>query len=334
MDRSIASAADSRRWSEIFGQRPEVPSWLISMILHAAILVALTLTLPLATRTGAAPERIADVGIVLKHQDGEGEYYETQGDAGQDPVTSATHQAAGISGLDAVLPTEAPVDPTTSLPEALNIIGTSAGGGGIPSAGGAADGPGGNTRSFGGEGQTSVFGVPGKGYKFAYVFDRSASMGGSGRNALSAAQAELIKSLESLQSTHQFMIIFYNEYQEVFNPSGQAGKLPFATKQNKQRAARFIRGITASGSTRHEEAILAAIKTRPDVIFFLTDADEPRLSANQLYKLQRRASGITINAIEFGLGPESGGVNFLQQLAHQNGGRYRYVDITRLLPTR
>jgi hypothetical protein len=155
-------------------------------------------------------------------------------------------------------------------------------------------------------------------------------MGGSGRSALGAAKAELIKSLQSLKSTHQFMIIFYNETQSVFNPSGQPGKLPFATDQNKQRAVRFIRGITATGSTRHEEALLAALKTRPDVIFFLTDADEPRLSAGQLRELQRRAGGTTINAIEFGLGPKPGDENFLERLASQNGGGYAYKDITQL----
>jgi hypothetical protein len=294
------------------------------------LLVGLALAIPMAPRVGAAPERVADVGIVLKTQDGNSEQYQTQGDSGRDAQTMAS-QSMGQAALADILASEAPSDPTAALPESLNILGSSAGGDGVASAAGAANGPGGNKKSFGGEGRTSVFGVPGEGYKFAYVFDRSASMGGSGRNALSAAKAELIKSLDSLESTHQFLVIFYNETQVVFNPSVQPGKLPFATEQTKQRARRFIGGITAAGSTRHEDAILAALTTRPDVIFFLTDADEPRLSAAQLYDLHQKAVGVTINTIEFGLGPKSGGENFLERLARQNGGGYAYVDITKLL---
>ncbi len=51
------------------------------------------------------------------------------------------------------------------------------------------------------------------------------------------------------------------------------------------------------------------------MIFFLTDADEPRLSGGQLYEIRRRAAGIQINAIEFGIGPKSGGDSFLARLA-------------------
>jgi hypothetical protein len=54
------------------------------------------------------------------------------------------------------------------------------------------------------------------------------------------------------------------------------------------------------------------------------------MTAAQLDRIRRRAMGITINAIEFGIGPK-GGDSFLEQLAHQNGGQYGYVDITKLL---
>ncbi len=40
----------------------------------------------------------------------------------------------------------------------------------------------------------------------------------------------------------------------------------------------------------------------------------------------------TMHAIEFGQGPKVGGDhNFIVQLAQQNGGEYRYVDVTQLL---
>jgi hypothetical protein len=71
---------------------------------------------------------------------------------------------------------------------------------------------------------------------------------------------------------------------------------------------------------------------RPDVIFLLTDADEPKLGPGDLAKIQRMAGGISINTIEFGYGPASGEDNFLVQLARQNGGRHGYVDISKIFP--
>ena len=142
-------------------------------------------------------------------------------------------------------------------------------------------------------------------------------MGDSGRSPLGVAKAEMIRSLDSLGDTHQFQIVFYNEKPFPWNPSGVPGKLAFATEQNKERARRFIGGITAAGRTEHEDALKLAIAMRPDVIFFLTDANEPQLNGRQLYEIGRRAAGIQINAIEFGVGPKQSGNNFLVKLADQ-----------------
>lgn len=184
-----------------------------------------------------------------------------------------------------------------------------------------------------GKARTSLFGIVGEGYKFVYAFDRSGSMGGSGRNALQAVKAELLASLDHLDTVHQFQIIFYNERPVLFNPSGTPGRLAFANEQNKDRARRFIESITADGGTEHEDALRLAIKLRPDVIFFLTDADEPQLTRPQLDSLQRLAAGITIHAIEFGQGPKPKGKNFLAVLAQENGGQYTYVDISKSSPS-
>jgi hypothetical protein len=181
----------------------------------------------------------------------------------------------------------------------------------------------------GGKGRTSLFGIVGEGYKFVYVFDRSGSMGGEGRESLRAVKAELIRSLKHLDSVHQFQIIFYNERPVVFNPTGTPGRLAFATDENKQRAARFLDTIVADGGTDHEAALRLAIRLRPDVIFFLTDADDPKLTSAQLAKISRLAAGIIIHAIEFGPGPKPKEESFLAALARQNGGKYAYIDISK-----
>ena len=104
----------------------------------------------------------------------------------------------------------------------------------------------------------------------------------------------------------------------------------FGTDQNKYLAQKFVGSITADGATRHEEALEMALKMAPDVIFFLTDADEPRMTAKQLARVAQLNQGTSINAIEFGYGSQSDPDDFLVKLARQNGGKHVYVDISRL----
>lgn len=179
--------------------------------------------------------------------------------------------------------------------------------------------------------ETSVFGATGQGSLFVYVFDRSDSMNSYRGRPLAASRAELIKSLESLQPTHQFQILFYNSRITAFNPSrARSAQLMFATEQNKELAARFVDQVPASDGTQHMDALRLALRLAPDVIFLLTDAGEPQLTASELERLRQLNTGTLINAIEFGVGPDPGGDNFLKRLARQSGGQHVYVDVTSL----
>jgi hypothetical protein len=176
--------------------------------------------------------------------------------------------------------------------------------------------------------ETQVFGVRGKGQRFVYVFDRSASMEG---RPLEAAKRELIGSLRRLKSIHQFQIIFYNQQPQVMPLfRGRSPQMAFGDEQGQRLAALFVGGIFADGGTDHIQALNLALGMKPDVIFFLTDANEPRLSADDLREIRRRNPSATINTIEFGVGPPIGSYNFLQQLAAENRGQHAYVDVTRL----
>ena len=157
-------------------------------------------------------------------------------------------------------------------------------------------------------------------------------MGDDGHLALRTAKAELIRSFNKLDKVHQFQIVFYNERPVVFNPTGTPGRLAFATDENKRRAIRFLDTIVPNGGTAHEEALRVAIRLQPDVIFLLTDADDPKLSPAQLAKIRQLAAGIILNAIEFGSRPKPAGKNFLATLAEQNGGKYVYIDISKRKP--
>ncbi len=295
------------------------------MLIHAVALLVLAMAMRYAPQRGTTAERSAEVGIALKHTDGTTEYFESEADSGEAEASAADSPSPSDLLAD-VLSDSSVADPSDQLPKTTAAIGPSTIEGNGPLQPGAARGAPPGAGGFGGKAAVNVFGTTGVGYKFVYVFDRSLSMEGSGRSPLEVAKAAMITSLDSLEDTHQFQIIFYNETPQLAN---KTGKLNFATEQNKERARRFIGSITAFGRTEHEPALKMAIRMQPDVIFFLTDANEPQLNGRQLYEIHRRAEGVQINAIEFGFGPEQGGDNFLKKLARQNGGQYKYQDVTK-----
>jgi hypothetical protein len=175
--------------------------------------------------------------------------------------------------------------------------------------------------------RVSVFGVTGVGTKFVYLFDRSASMEGA---PLAAAKRQLLASLESLENIHQFQIIFFNSQLHPIDLVGN-GRMAFATDQNKRLAKNVVGGVTADGGTERYLALKKAISYGPDVIFFLTDADDEML-ASELAEVEQANGriGATICVIEFGRAAGPHRENTLTRLAQQSGGQYGYVSTTAL----
>ncbi len=309
------------------GRRRRIPAWLMSCVLHVSIVLLLAMTLRVEPpRGGGEPDRTA--GIVLARQVRDStEYFDGEEDAS--PLQAASRQSTQSTTNPLPSELDAEIVPTGALPSADESIGSGGSGDFLPDAGQATQGAGAN-KGIGGKAKTYVFGTLGEGTKFVYVFDRSGSMDGYGGRPLRAAKKELVASLADLGDVHQFQIIFYNERPQIFNPSGGTPRLIFGDARGKSLAGRFVGGITAAGGTRHTAALKLALGMRPDVIFFLTDADEPRLSPDELAMLRRMNRGTTINTIEFGFGPFSGDDNFLVRLARQNYGQHAYVDISQL----
>lgn len=341
---SSSAAAEDRDW---YDYDPAPPgrlrglSWLVSAVVHAVVfLVAATVWSPPPPAGNAEPERRA--GIVLVDMSrSEPQYFEAGEDhaAGGEPAESGdpASPAMNASALESALPGAAapPVDATAVLPTAAGLSAQDAAGAGLGGgqllSGGAtgASGP----RGLGKPTQTYVFGLPGVGTKFLYVFDRSASMSGFEGRPMSAAKRELVKSLRGLESTHQFQIVFYNNRPSVFNPfSPQPPRMVFGEDKNKRLAEDYVRSVVSDGGTDHMLALNLALGLAPDVLFFLTDADDPQLTEAELAHIQRRNRGTVINTIEFGAGPRRSSTNFLVRLAQQNGGRHAYVDVTQLAP--
>jgi len=182
----------------------------------------------------------------------------------------------------------------------------------------------------GGGGGTSFLGVKGVGKKFVYVIDRSFSMAND--HALQAAKIELLSSLQRLNETQQFQVIFYNNEYVVLNARG--GRFQFFRGTDAQRllVTEQMREITPAAGTRHLPALLEALNFKPDVIFLLTDgAAESALAMKDLEQIRLlNRQGASIHCIEFGRGEKSnlaGEGNFLKVLAKENRGEYLYRNL-------
>ena len=314
---------------------PTLPSWIVSFVLHGALLAAFATTLKSCGPGGLGGPGEADyreVGIYLKA-------------AGQPEPQEAMEDAAGEGRFQTHASTEVAPDPLPDhmeadlarLLELPKVEGPSIIGAGAPmvsslparaddllqSPGVTASVP----NPAAGQGETSFFNIRAKGTRFVYVLDRSGSM--DSYKAIRVAKAELIASLQSLDATQQFQIVFYNQaVREMSTPDGKR-RLFWATDINRTLARQFIASIHADGGTDHLPALKRALSYSPEHIFFLTDADQPQLTAADLDEIRRLNRGRTkIHCIEFGKGPDVPVDNFLKRLARQNGGTYRYRDVT------
>jgi hypothetical protein len=304
-----------------------LPAWAFSILIHFGAIVLLGVAVQPGPR-GAADEPGRSAGIVLKRTSAEGDLYEGEEDAVE---SAAARERMQPADLLSVLPNEtAPANDGEAAPQELESGAGPEPSGGAPSAEQSAAGGrrGSVAAATGGNARVSVFGVEGTGTKFVYLFDRSSSMEGA---PLAAAKRQLVESLRSLESVHQFHIIFFNTKTQSFDITGGGRRIAFATDRNKQLAANFVGGISSDGGTDRLTALKEAIAFAPDVIFFLTDADDP-MTPSELAEIDRanRRAKAAICVIEFGRRQAPMPDNFLARLARQTGGQYGYLNTATL----
>ncbi len=170
---------------------------------------------------------------------------------------------------------------------------------------------------------TEFFGAREQGESFVYAIDCSGSM--SHNDALGVAKRELLASLGRLPFATKFGVVFYNDKPTVFpDARGHAG-LMAATLEAKARVRGRLREIPADGSTDHMKALRAALAMKPEVLFFLTDADF--LTLTDVDEVIRLAGTTRIQAVAFGEGPNIDESPLLRKLAGATGGSYRYLDV-------
>lgn len=311
----------ARAWSNW----TDLPAWVVSLAFHTLLFVLLAwLWRPISSGTGGTSDR--PIGIAMVHQTQNGETYSLDASlesGSQSASGSSESSSANAIDLEALVGslqggsdadgTGEVLDSSTSGDSQVGTV------------------PGSKSRT--GMTQSRFYGLEGQGNSFVYVIDRSDSMNEFNSAPWRAARKELSNSLEGLIDTNQFQIIFYNEAPILYRSrvTGSAGLIR-AQKVEREQATRFVQQVVATGGTEHLSALKLALRLQPDVLYFLTDAADPRMNSDQLQNLVVRCEsiGTTIHSVEFGSGPEPGESRWIEALAKRTGGQYRYVDTTLL----
>ena len=188
------------------------------------------------------------------------------------------------------------------------------GGGGDGFGGGGGGGEGGGLG--GGAGGTSFFGIGGRGTRFAFIVDKSGSMGGR----MQEAKDELYRAISELPDFASVFVVFYDSGE----PKPFAERWERVRSGTMQRLRRWLRDIGPGGGTQPMGAFLTvySLDLRPDVIFFLSDGEIPEESIEAVRQLNSRGKRVVINTVSFG--DERGSVQ-LRQIAQQSHGQFREV---------
>ena len=323
-------------------------SFASSVLFHGAIVVlgwlaVLNVSLPAADPV-AQPIR-AEIGPVDNRADAQGVPGEGGGSPGEMggtsklPITSpdqqdsmaATSKDPAEALLSEILPSSQPLA-AEKLQKALPGPQT-VGQGLIPGSG-----PGGGGGSGGGSGGgvgrgigpgTQFFGARDHAHSFAYVIDCSGSM--ASHSSLEVAKRELLASVQQLPPDAEFSVVFYNMTPKMLaDPIGNKG-LMSATATNKSLIKKQLAAILPDGGTDHMAALRSALALRPEVIFFLTDAD--LMTNGDVNEVLQEAGTTRIQAVEFGRGINLGERTPLRRLAVTTGGAYLYIDVSKFPPS-
>ncbi len=303
-----------------------VPSWAISLVLHAGLFLFFVSTLRGCggTSNGRLEEEFRSIGIVeVDHA-----VIDPVQKPTENPVDTPSEQP--VDAIDDAPPEEIQLPdlaPPTIAPGPPPLPAPVVGSDDRPRTSQPGAAPLGS-RGLG-PGETAFMDIRDGGQRFVYVIDCSGSMVGK---RIKFARSQLTQSLNVLDPSQEFQILFYNT--RVVSLSlrrGERDRMYAATALNTSAALRAIQAVQPNEGTRHVPALERAIRMRPDVIFFLTDGHDSSPTVGQLRQLKELNGGVTrIHCIEFGQGDLLNPVTWLRAVARENGGRYKYVDVNRL----
>lgn len=319
-------------------------SWFVSFVVHFALILLMATWLHTQDHrpVGFADEGMREIGLVTVPGTGTA-INEITGDRdgpdeGHPDATAqmtVTQQPDSLAPEN-VTPPAPPIEPALPTESPTTVIGVGASAPNaepqprelIKPSGTRPDGGAGGQAPGSAAGGTSFMGLKDRGQRIVFLIDRSGSM--AEHNAMRAAKAALVSSIQALDAQQRFQIVFYNETPRIMTLRGESiPDLYPATEINKSLTRQYVRSIHPEQGTLHLVALRKALEFRPEVVYFLTDA-ESQLTAGELDQVeQANRRKARIHCIEFGRLQEVNTDNFLKKLARRTGGTYRYVDVTK-----
>lgn len=152
---------------------------------------------------------------------------------------------------------------------------------------------------------------------FVFVVDASGSMHGA---RFDRARRELMATLEQLEPTQRFYVVFFNEYDfPQFHPQ-RTREYIAATPDNLRRVQGWINSLRAAGDTHPMSALRKGLELRPDALYLLSDGAFELRTLSLIRQFNKH--GTTIHTI--GL-EDPAGETLLKAIAEENAGGYHFV---------
>ena len=171
-------------------------------------------------------------------------------------------------------------------------------------------------------------GVKGGGNHFVYLVDSSGSMG----DAFDSARTELLRSIDLLEPEQRFYVVFFDaesDYMRLSDPDVDESRSVKATRANRDALKRWAMRIQKDRGRAPYEPLRFALGLKPDVIFLLSDGEFPQ-SIEDLLKEENRVVNLfgdndpisIIHTISY---HSKDGESRMKRIAEQNQGMYRHV---------
>lgn len=193
------------------------------------------------------------------------------------------------------------------------------------------------TRTSGDQFQTEMFGVEGNARRLVFCIDASGSL----IDTFPYIIDELIQSIRQLSEQQEFTVIFFQGDQIIESPPPG---LKSASSDNKERVINWInpsgeRNVIPGGRSDASQAIRAAMRYRPDLVYLLSDnitgAGQFETSQAALLREidQANVADTAINTIQF-VYPDPlvdhGFTGTMELIAKRSGGLYRFISAEEL----
>ncbi len=287
------------------------PPWLVSCIVHAAVIIALALL--------SLPELRQQLDFALDAT--ESERADDLEDLPNLQLTEAL-QVEAVTPLSELAPNEMALSDLASLE--LSSVGTTALPaelatliGGSLSDGGAALAP----LSAGMGETTTFFGQKAAANRIVFMVDNSNSMT-SGK--LETALVELAKAIDTLKPTQSFYVVFYSDTAyPLFHPESTATMVK-ATESNKVKATYWLNTIEMCLRTDGRDALAIVRELRPNLVYILGDGAFTDNTAKDL--VNNRMIGVTIHTL--GMQVQQKDQADFRAIAEKHKGTYRDVGVT------